>query len=97
MHYIYSEVQMDQAGTTDALELKSQAVSEPVRFPITVLGTELGSSARTNVLKVQDISQALGCILLNGGFYKGKIQGEERKKPESLMAPINVDEEDNLG
>lgn len=97
MHYMYSEVQMDQAGTTDALELKSQAVSEHVMLPITVLGTELGSSARTNVLKLRDISQALGCILLNGGFYEGKIQGEERKKPELLMVPINVDEEDNFG
>lgn len=77
MHYMYSEVQMDQAGTTDALELKSQAVSEHVMLPITVLG----SSARTNVLKPRDISQALGCILLNGGFYKGKIQDEERKNP----------------
>ena len=77
---MYSEVQMDQAGTTDALELKSQAVPEHVMLPITELGTELGSSARTNVLKLQDISQALGCILLNAGFYKGKIQGEERKK-----------------
>lgn len=79
MHYMYSEVQVDQAGTTDALELKSQAVSEHVMFPITMLGPELGSSARTNVLKLQDISQALGCVLLNGGFYKGKIQGEDRK------------------
>lgn len=90
---MYSEVQMDQEGRTDALELKSQAVPEHVMLPI----TELGSSARTNVLKLRDISQALGCSLLNGGFYKGKIQGEERKKPELLMVPINVDEEDNLG
>lgn len=58
--------------------------------PVSMLETELGSSVTTvNAFSPWDISPAPGCTILNGGFYKGKVLGEE-EKTELLMVTINL-------